>query len=261
VLAFLSTPPLQHSVRLPARQPAALMQQGSFMGKVKQLNEMNKAKVVKKERPKVGGKRLPPSMVEVTSRFKKQYEKKDLEVLWGALLKIYGSAPLAEQAVKENPQILNPSYSFCNTMLASNEVLVDMMGKEDALDVMLKNPAVLQCGPSLDTLGPDEIKGFANLRSLGNRLFPEEVRGYALTLLILFCLFPVLGTNSEVFKDSPLLNIAKPLVGILFAVVIEGSRIVIVGSIVKAKVAGDEKSKQAVEKAKAAERRRMGLAK
>jgi len=60
--------------------------------------------------------------------------------------------------VLENPQILNPSYSFCNTMLASKDVLFTMLGKEDALDVMLKNPAVLQCGPSLDTLGPDEIK-------------------------------------------------------------------------------------------------------
>ena len=44
-----------------------------------------------------------------------------------------------------------------------------MMGKEEAVEVMCLNPAVLQCGPSLDTLGPDEIKGFANLRSFFNR--------------------------------------------------------------------------------------------
>jgi len=207
----------------------------------------------------VRGARLPPSMLEVTSRFKKQYERKDLEVLWGALLKVYGSQDLAEQAVRENPQVLNPSYSFCNTMLASKEVLVEMMGKEDAMDVMLKNPAILQCGPSLDTLGPDEIKGFANIRSLGNRLFPEEVRGYALTALIALCLFPVVGVNVPGLEDSPLLQIAKPLVGVIFAVAIEGSRIVIVGSIVKAKVAGDEKQKKAIEAARNAEQRRMGI--
>ena len=40
-------------------------------------------------------------------------------------------------------------------------------GKEEALDVILKNPAVLQCGPSLDTLGPDEIKGFAVTLMIG----------------------------------------------------------------------------------------------
>ena len=57
------------------------------------------------------------------------------QVLWGALLNCYGSKELAEEAIVANPQILNPSYSFCNTMLASKEVLVNMMGKEDALDV------------------------------------------------------------------------------------------------------------------------------
>ena len=44
-------------------------------------------------------------------------------------------------------------YSFTNTMLSSRDVLYGMFEKEEALDVMLKNPAVLQCGPSLDTLG------------------------------------------------------------------------------------------------------------
>lgn len=228
------------------------------MSRVKQLNEMNKAKVIKREAPKVRGVRLPASMIEVTTRFKKEYERKDLELLWGALLKVYGSSALAESAVLANPQILNPSYSFCNTMLASKAVLVDMMGSEDALDVMIKNPAVLQCGPSLDTLGPDEIKGFANIRSLGNKILPESVRLVALTALILVLLFPVVGTNNPELQDSSLLTFTKLFAGVFFAVAIEGSRIVIVGSIVKAKVAGDEKQKTAIEKAKTAERRRMG---
>ena len=50
----------------------------------------------------------------------------------------------------------------------------------------------------------------------------------------------------------------KPLVGILFAIAIEGSRIVIVGTIIKAKMSNDEKAKAAIEKAQANERRRMG---
>ena len=57
---------------------------------------------------------------------------------WGALLKVYGTSELAAAAAKTNPQIMNPSYSFCNTMLASQKVLVDMMGKEEALEVMLE---------------------------------------------------------------------------------------------------------------------------
>ena len=38
----------------------------------------------------------------------------------------------------------------------------------------------------------------------------------------------------------------------------QGSRLAIVGTIVKAKMGGDEKAKRAIEKAEANERRRMG---
>ena len=54
--------------------------------------------------------------MEVAANFRKTYPTKDLELLWGALIKCYGTPALAEQAVFENPQILNPSYTFCNTM-------------------------------------------------------------------------------------------------------------------------------------------------
>ena len=45
-------------------------------------------------------------------------------------------------------------------------------------------------------------------------------------------------------------SIIKPIVGILFAVAIEGSRIAIVGTIVKAKMSGDERIKKAEENEK-----------
>ena len=61
-------------------------------------------------------------------------------------------------------------------------------------------------------------------------------------------------------QDSWLLSLSKPLVGTLFAVLIEGSRIVIVGSIIKSQVGGSDKEKAAIEKAKQSERRRMGKA-
>jgi len=223
----------------------------------KKLNEMNKMKAIKKEAPKVRPKRLPADMVEVTSKFKKEYGRKDLELLWGAVSTIYPTQADAKQAVLQNPQILNPSYSFCNTMLASRDVLYDMMGKEEALQIMLKNPAVLQCGPSLDTLGPDEIKGFANLRYFFNNLIPAEAQAPAIAALLLFCLFPVFAVNNPDLADSGLTNLVKPIVGILFAVAIEGSRILIVGTIVKGKLSGDERLKKAEE----AEARRMGKSK
>ena len=50
------------------------------------------------------------------------------------------------------------------------------------------------------------------------------------------------------------INLIKPLVGIFFGIAIEGSRLLIVGTIVKAKMSGDERIKIAEEN----ERRRMG---
>jgi len=263
VLAFVATPhalpssstTVISSTAALARQPPINMQGPTrLMTRVSKLNEMNKMTAVKKnQKPKASPKRLPPSMVEVTSKFKKVYEKRQLELLWGALLKCYGSQALAEQAVLSNPQILNPSYSFCNTMIASKDVLFDMMGKEEALEVMLMNPAVLQCGPSLDTLGPDEIKGFANIRSLGNKI-PDSLRGLALAALLSFVLFPVFAANNEALDGSLALTVAKVGNGILFATLVEGSRIVIVGTILKGKLTGDER----VARAQANEQRRMG---
>ena len=57
-----------------------------------------------------------------------------------------------------------------------------------------------------------------------------------------------------------MLSLSKPLVGTLFAVLIEGSRIVIVGSILKQNVLGSEQEKAAIQRAKQSERRRMGKA-
>ena len=129
------------------------------------------------------------------------------------------------------------------------------MGKEEAMEVMLKNPAVLQCGPSLDTLGPDEIKGFANIRALGNRI-PDSARGVAISAFFAFLLFPVIASNNPALQDSPLLQLSKPIVGTIFAILIEGSRIIIVGTILKGKVSGDERLAMAAEN----EARRMGKA-
>uniref|UniRef100_A0A6U8KC40 Uncharacterized protein n=1 Tax=Emiliania huxleyi TaxID=2903 RepID=A0A6U8KC40_EMIHU len=232
------------------RSPAPRMQ---FFAKVKEINEANKMKTVTKGAPpRVRGKRLPADIVEVTQRFKKEYTRQQLEQLWGALVAAYGSEALAREAVFSNPQIINPSYTFCNTLLLSKDVLFEMMGKEEALDVMLKNPAVLQCGPSLDTLGPDEIKGFANIRGLGNKI-PESARLGLISFTIGAALFPVIATLLG-FEDAASVAFAKPLVGIFFSVLIEGSRIIIVGTIAKAKLAGDER----IERAQANEARRMG---
>ena len=232
----------------------------SIGDKLWSINTANKMQMVKVgQKAKVRGRKLPKAVLEITqTRFKKKYPMKDMEVLWGALLACYGTEELATQAVKDNWQMINPSYSFCNTMLASRDVLYDMMGKEEALEVMVLNPAVLQCGPSLDTLGPDEIKGFANIRAIGKKI-PENAVGPAIAIVIALVCSPLLIQNDPTGTLQNTVGVfVRPVVGILFAVLIEGSRLAIVGTIVKAKVAGDEKAKAAIEKAQANEKRRMG---
>ena len=119
---------------------------------------------------------LPPAALEVSNRFKKRYEPKQLDPLWRALRQCYGSEELALQAVSENPQILNPSYSRPERIQASKACLVEIMGEADTLEVMLKNPAVLQCGSALAGAQATEIKGFATLRFVGNRCVQPPAR-------------------------------------------------------------------------------------
>ena len=59
----------------------------------------------KKQPAKVKGVRLTPEVLEVTRGFKKEYPTKELESLWGALLKCYGTKERALAAVRTNPQV------------------------------------------------------------------------------------------------------------------------------------------------------------
>ena len=160
-LALLRAPALRadgHRVARSAIQMATSVEsKKSAFGTFMEQNSMKMTTVKKGAKPKLRPRKLPPAMLEVTGKFKKQYAKQDIEVcaamlriyafsapkpapkpkpnphqvLWAALLKIYGSQQVAEQAARDNPQILNPSYSFCNTMLASADVLNNMMSKEE----------------------------------------------------------------------------------------------------------------------------------
>ena len=70
------------------------------------------------------------------------------------------------------------------------------MPAEDALEVMLLNPAVLQCGPTLELLGASEIKAFARLRAAGNKLVPADARGAVLSALLACVVFTIGATRS-----------------------------------------------------------------
>jgi len=184
--------------------------------------KMKSMKTMQKQPPKVKGVRLTPEVLEVTRTFKKEYPARELESLWGALLKCYGNKERALAAVRANPQIVNPSYSFPNTILESRRVLLATMSEAEALEVMGGNPAVLQCGPSLETLGAAEIKSFAKLRSLGGSI-PQAVQGSLLVVVLAAILFPVLVAQNDVLAETGLLETAEQTFAVLGAPVFLGA--------------------------------------
>lgn len=163
-----------------------------------------------REAPKVRGARLPVEATAIASSFQRSYEVKELELLWAALLKCYGSKGAALAAVEENPQVLNPSYSFPNTMLESKRVLRTVMSEAEALEVMTLNPAVLQCGPSLDLFGVDEIKMIAQMRSMGNSMVPLVA---ALVISVGLAIVTSRGDGGAPELDA-LLTVLKPVLGV-----------------------------------------------
>ena len=128
--------------------------------------------------PKVKGVRLTPAAADITKSFKKQYPTRSLELLWDALIKCYGNQERALAAVTTNPQMLNPSYSFPNTLLESKRILLGVMSEADALEVRRLNPLVaLGLSPRselvgslrselFDSYGPSRIGGHINYPSL-----------------------------------------------------------------------------------------------
>ena len=61
-------------------------------------------RTMKREPPRVRPVRLAPEVLVTARSFKKQYDTKDVEYLWAALLKCYGTKERALAAIQTNPQ-------------------------------------------------------------------------------------------------------------------------------------------------------------
>ena len=80
-----------------------------------------------------------------------------IRALWSELKRAYGDEATAVQAVLRQPQIINPSYTDPPAVISrSKAVLVGYMGEEESIEVMLKNPALLQCG-AMYPLPPEHV--------------------------------------------------------------------------------------------------------
>ena len=187
-----------------------------------------------------GGGGLPSEVTEVVNGFATEKDPAAIRALWTELKRAYGDEATAVQAVLRQPQIINPSYTDPPAVISrSKAVLVEYMGEEESIEVMLKNPSVLQCGErGLREVGPDEIKGFAQIASLGHKLGPQlqvALFGLGIGCVIFQILYN--GATPEVQAlMEPGRNIIAPLIGIFFGITVEGSRLTIVGAIFKNKV-------------------------
>jgi len=183
--------------------------------------------------------RPPATVLEITTaKFTREYDDVEINALWDAVRRCYGEDALAVEAVRRNPYLLNPSYTWPPPLLSrSKSALVDVLGsEEETIQVMMRNPAVLQCGaPGILELGSGEIKLFANLRFYGSQVPPAiaAASGVGLGGLILLSIFGAAMDAKSQAQLEPLLAIAKPLLGLVFALAIEGSRVAIVGSVVQ----------------------------
>jgi len=65
-------------------------------------------RTMKREPPRVRPVRLAPEVLVTARSFKKQYDTKDVEYLWAALLKCYGTKERALAAIQTNPQSAHP---------------------------------------------------------------------------------------------------------------------------------------------------------
>ena len=137
-----------------------------------------------------------------------------------------------------------------------------MEGDErEALDIILQNPAILQCGKSLSNQRADEIKSFARmLASFADRVPPQISQGI-LVLVLGTVLLNIVLSKSDDPAVLDLLMVLKPLLGGTFALAFLGT-ISMVGmgeaAASRAKRSKKEGRKAGGHKRPAARRRREG---
>ena len=91
-----------------------------------------------------------------------------------------------------------------------------------ALDIILQNPAILQCGKSLSNQRADEIKSFARMRSFADRVPPQISQGI-LVLVLGTVLLNIVLSKSDDPAVLDLLMVLKPLLGGTFALAFLGT--------------------------------------
>ena len=79
-LALLRAPPLRADSRSAIQMATSVDPKKSSFGTFMEQNSMKMPTVKKGAKPKLRPRKLPPAMLGLTGKFKKQYAKQDIEV-------------------------------------------------------------------------------------------------------------------------------------------------------------------------------------
>ena len=199
----------------------------------------------------------PPLRVQecVDATFYAKVDQIEINALWAAVLAAYGSEERAIAAVESEPYLLNPTYTWPPPLLSrSKAALIEVLGsQEEALEVMRQNPNILQCGAvGILGTGKDEIVLWAKVRDATSSV-PKPVAaglGISFLSLLLLTLAAVRIDDADLQAAlAPLLTVSKAVLGLSFALAIEGSRVAIVGAVVKGKMGKQDRDTAAANEA------------
>ena len=92
-------------------------------------------------------RQLAPDPNDPRSKAEGGWTVNDVNQMWAAWEAVYGSPERAEAAAKRNVKVLLPFLNTPATIRGAYAVLVDMLGKEEAAEIIDKNPGGLSCDP------------------------------------------------------------------------------------------------------------------
>jgi len=86
---------------------------------------------------------------EVDAMLSADTDRKNTKALWAALRSCFKTEKEAIAAASRNTGTILPYLNSPSNIYGSFDVLVEMLGKEGAVDVCSKNPGILQCNPKI----------------------------------------------------------------------------------------------------------------
>ena len=127
---------------------------------------------------------LPDTLKSQLGPFASRDIERQVEKNWAALAKIYGDTETARVAVLQNRQVVSPVYADPALLQRTRDILVEKLGREEAMQVMQDNPAVLTCGEPLANETPADIVSTAKLRKVLDATLKPDVVAVIVVLAV-----------------------------------------------------------------------------